>query len=253
MNKYGIIGFGNVGKAFVEGLLAKDIINKENIYVFAKSVETLTTAIELYGVKSTDNLNTLLNNSDTVFLAVKKNVFIELMNTSDVKLFTNKKVISFIAGMSIGEIKQCVGNDCEVIKAMPNLSISNGNGIIGYTPTDCIEIKNILGNLGYAFEVSEADIEKVTAFSACGLGFAAYLINAYIKAGEQLGFDAVTSKLIAEQNFLSAINKSNYSDTMVSVATKGGATEAGINYLNKAGVDKSIVEAVHAAYEKLSS
>ena len=105
--------------------------------------------------------------------------------------------------------------------------------------------------LGYAFEVKEEDIEKVTAFSACGIGFAAYILNAFEQTGKDLGFNKEVSQKIVYNTFRNALESSNYFHTMESVATKGGATEQGILHFNEHHLDGTISEAVHKALQKM--
>ncbi|MFL0195700.1 pyrroline-5-carboxylate reductase dimerization domain-containing protein [Clostridium sp. WILCCON 0269] len=62
-------------------------------------------------------------------------------------------------------------------------------------------MKKIFNELGYVFEIGEKNIEKVTAFSACGLGFAAYILNAFQKVGQAFGFSSEVSEKIVAKTF----------------------------------------------------
>ncbi|HBL83526.1 MAG: hypothetical protein A2Y17_00495 [Clostridiales bacterium GWF2_38_85] len=229
--KIGVIGFGHLGKALVKGIFNRDIETADNIYVCARSESTLKIASEEFGVNTTNDINKIFEIADLVFLVLKSDVF--LKTEFDKAVSDDKTVVSFIAGVTIAQIKEKLGYDAEIIRAMPTLSMENGNGIIGYTKTTNKTIANIFEKLGYAFAVDEDKIDVVTAFSACGLGFAAYIIEAFKQVGTQMGFDEDTSRKIVEDNFLSAINSKDYNKTIQEVATKGGATEQGILYFEE--------------------
>ena len=68
----GIIGFGNLGKALVEGLLYKNIVDKNNIFVCAKSERTISLAKNKYGVHSTYDISDVIDKSDIIFFVTTR-------------------------------------------------------------------------------------------------------------------------------------------------------------------------------------
>jgi pyrroline-5-carboxylate reductase len=133
---------------------------------------------------------------------------------------------------------------------MPSLAIAVNDGVIGYTKAPA-EVEKLLHGLGYAFEVPPEDIEKVTAFSGCGLGFAAYLIDAFKLAGEALGFSAEQAERIAAQTCKNAVERGAFAETVKKVATRGGATEQGVLLMDERKTYDIIAGAVNAAYDKM--
>jgi len=95
------------------------------------------------------------------------------------------------------------------------------------------------------------NIEKVMAFSSCGLGFAAYLIDAFASAGGAMGFSADISAHIAALTFKNAVSRGNFRETVSSVATPGGATEQGILHMDECGAYEIIAAAVQKAYDRM--
>lgn len=245
--KIGIIGFGSLGKALVNGLINKNISLNENIFVCAKTDESIQIAIKEYNINASKDINDVIKNSDIIFLVIKGNVFEQISSDINTTDLGNKIFVSFMAGVTMERIKKAVGG-IAVVRAMPSIAIANGTGIIGYTETDNQTIINIFDRLGYAFKIFEDDIEKITALSACGLGFAAYILEAFTLAGVKLGFDYHTSKNVIAHTFSSEIHSSNYSDIIKSVATEGGATEKGIDCFQESKIDDIIFQAIEKAY-----
>ena len=243
----GIIGFGNLGRSLAEGLL-KSGTPAGDICVCDAFPDALKRA-EAYGFAVTEDVNTALGRSDVIFLTIKSYVFDKLSPMVDRALLKGKTVVSFMAGMNFEKIKAGIG-EVELVRGMPSLAIAACDGVVAYTKSP-EPVAALFHKLGYAFEVAPDEIEKVMAFSSCGLGFAAYLIDAFAAAGEKLGFDHDTAAKIAGQTFQNAVDRGDYKNTVGAVATKGGATEQGVLHLDASDVYAIVAEAVQKAYDKM--
>lgn len=246
--KIGIIGFGNLGHSLAEGLLKAGMPGAD-ICVCDASPQALNRASGTYGLCITEDVNTAFECSDAVFLTVKGYVFEELAPAIDRKHLKGKTVVSFMAGVTFEKIYSLIGK-VELVRGMPSLAIASCSGVVAYTKAP-EQIAKLFHSLGYAFEVSPEEIEKVMAFSSCGLGFAAYLIDAFAAAGEKLGFGRETSLKIASQTFNNAVSRGDYKNTVKAVATKGGATEQGVLHMDACNVYAIVAEAVQKAYNKM--
>lgn len=247
--KIGIIGYGNIGKAFSQGLINKNFIDKSDIFVYDSNEEAMNSAKET-GLNIVESLDNLYTYCDIILISVKGHVFEVICQNSDTRLLSDKTLISPMAGESISKLSKQINSPCNIIRVMPTLAMANNKGITGITPTDNEYVMDMFETLGYLFTVEEKDIEKVTAYSGCGLGFAAYLLDSYVKAGENLGFDTKTSNEITKLIFESALDMGSYSDTVKRVSTKGGATEQGVGFMNENEMDKLISDTVMCAYKK---
>lgn len=247
--KIGVIGFGHLGKALVKGLLFKNIVSESEIFILTNSEGTAKIAENEFKVQVCNDINDTISKVDILFWVVKGDVFAEICKDIQVDI-TQKVNVSFMAGVTIKSMQERLGN-VFITRAMPSIAIDKANGVIGYTKTNDIFTEEIFKKLGYAFEVNENDIEKVTAFSACGLGFASYILAAFQNAGQFLGFSKDISEKIVAMTFEAAVYKGNYEEVASSVATKGGATEQGIRYFEENNLNKIIIETVNKAYIKM--
>ena len=155
-----------------------------------------------------------------------------------------------MAGVSFEKIHSLIG-EVTLVRAMPSLAIAECDGVIGYTKAP-LETSDIFSKLGYAFETEPSNIEKVMAFSSCGLGFAAYLIDAFAAGGKEMGFTPEISAHIASITFKNAIDRGSFRDTVSAVATPGGATEQGVNHMDESNVYDIVAAAMRKAYERMS-
>ncbi|NLT15495.1 MAG: NAD(P)-binding domain-containing protein [Clostridiales bacterium] len=247
--KIAIIGFGNLGHSLAEGLIKSGTASGKDICVCDKAPEIRELASVKYGLSATDDINCAISGTEVVFLVVKSYVFEELAPAVNRELLEGKTVVSFMAGAPFEMIYSLIGQ-VDLVRGMPSLAIAACDGVVAYTKAPP-HVADIFHKLGYAFEVAPGDVEKVMAFSSCGLGFAAYLIDAFAAAGEKMGFSPETCTQIAARTFQNAIDRGDYKNTVKAVATKGGATEQGVLHMDASNVYGIMAEAVQKAYDRM--
>jgi len=249
--KFGVIGFGNLGKAFTSALLCTGDVSANDIIVCDNSPEALAVAkSKNYSAYPIEDINTVIEYSDVICIIVKGYVFEELAKIINKEFFKDKPVISMMAGETFEKIYSLIGN-INLARAMPSLAIATNEGVIAYTKLPN-EIAAIFSKFGFAFETEPEVIEKVMAFAACGLGYAAYLIDAFTAAGEAMGFTLDTASHIAALSFKNAGDIGNFRETVKAVATPGGATEQGVNYMDSCDVYGIVAGAIQKAYERMT-
>jgi len=108
--KFGIIGFGNLGRALASGLISSGCARAGSIYVCDKLPEARALAeSEPYFARADDDVNAIIANSDVIFLTIKSYVFEELSSIIDKSGLTGKTVVSFMAGVPFGKIYSLIG------------------------------------------------------------------------------------------------------------------------------------------------
>jgi len=249
--KIGIIGFGNLGRALASGLIQSGSVDIGDIYICENSPDARAIAENNpYYAHTSEDVNYVISNTDVVFLTVKGYVFEKLSANINRCGLVGKTIVSCMAGETFEKIYSLIG-DVDLVRVMPSLAISFCDGIIAYTKAPA-ELVEIFSKFGYAFETEPDRIENVMAFSACGLGYAAYLINAFAVAGEEMGFPVEQAAHIAKLTFNNAVERGGFKETVKAVATPGGATEQGVNYMDECDVQGIVARAVRKAYERMT-
>ncbi|MDR0489846.1 MAG: NAD(P)-binding domain-containing protein [Oscillospiraceae bacterium] len=248
--RIGIVGFGNLGRALASGL-TKSGCAAGGIFVCDNSPDARALAEKDYRISASEDINFVFGSADVIFLTVKGYVFEELSAAIKRQGLVGKTVVSFMAGVPFGKIYSLIG-DVALVRAMPSLAIAECDGVIGYTKAPAA-VAELFSKLGYAFETEAENIEKVMAFSSCGLGFAAYLIDAFAAAGQTMGFSPETSARIASLTFKNAVARGGFKETVKAVATPGGATEQGIKHMDESSVYDTVAGAVVKAYERMAN
>jgi pyrroline-5-carboxylate reductase len=243
MSKIAIIGFGNMGKAFYQGLL--EIYSSENIFVIEKNLDKLK---HLPETQTFTNLELVVDKVDIIFLAIKPQQLEDLTKKLG-NILEQKLIISIMAGVSIQKI-QNLTNSQKIIRCMPNLAVSVKKSVTAWIASSFVE-KNerdlatkIFEQTGLELELENEDqIDSITAISGSGPAYFFYLTELLTQNAQSFGFTPQTSQKIAEMTLFGASNllqKNNYSakEWREMVTSKGGTTEAAINCFKENNLDK---------------
>jgi pyrroline-5-carboxylate reductase len=264
MKNIGIIGYGNMGSAIAER--AK---SSYGILVFDKDTSKTAHAKGLHVI---DRLETLVDKSDAIILAVKPQDF-DVVLAEIGSAARDKLVISIAAGIETKYIEQRLKGS-RVVRVMPNLPARVGKGMSciakghGAADTDVEYVVGLFSVLGNTAVIDENMMDEATAVSGSGPGFAydlfvieqilrgerrRYVENSFIpelmKAAIEIGFPSDTAKTLAittGRGCLEYLEVTGLdpSDALAQVKSKGGTTEAGVNVLK--GLP-TLVDAVRAA------
>lgn len=261
--RIGIIGYGNLGKALVKGLISSGI-KQTDIDINVRIQKTRDCVHnDFNGIYVTDNKEEIVNRTDVIILVIEptniKMVLDELKNYN----ISGKIFVSFVAGITRADIMNMLGekqNTVKLIRVMPNIAIANNNGVIGITYDDLdydiiIHILNLFNRLGYVLRLDEDELNYITVTASSGLAFEASLMNSYQKASNMLLNDNEKSKEITIRVFENIINmvkneECSFDDIVRRIATKGGTTEAGIKNLNNELITETLEKCMKKSYEK---
>jgi len=258
--KIGVIGFGNLGKSFVSGVV-KSGMRQEDIGITAKSLNTINNISNLYPhVTSYMDKKLLVQSSDIIFMVVEPQKAYEVFEEIKSCNFDNKIIVSLMAGVTIDTIRAELGDGTgtyKIVRAMPNIAISMCNGIIGISYTlkdeDIGSVISLFEKLGYVVKLEESRLESITITAASGLAFVSCLMDAYQTAVELLVKDATLSQVITQkvmENVTSIIAEKNITFRQLEelITTKGGVTEAGLKSLDRSLINETLKVCLTDAY-----
>ena len=156
--KYGFIGFGNLAKAIWTGL-------KEDKDIEFAYVDKINNEKE---IKSFENISLLVSFSDVIWLCIKPQNLVEVLEELKNINLDGKILVSPVAGKSIKFIQDSLGKNVNIVRIMPNLAIAYGKSVTAY----CVnkgnnifaeKIKNDLSKLGKVIELPEEKFDLFTA------------------------------------------------------------------------------------------
>ena len=252
MKKYklGFIGYGNMAKAIVGGILKSGILDKSQIAVSRLS----DTAAD--GIFCTNDNGYVADNSEYLVLAVKPQVFKQIEFSCSAEC-----VISIMAGVDSKSISDKLGMDGRVIRVMPNTPSQIGKGATAIANNALGDryndfCKRIFESVGEVCFIDEDKFDAVTCVSGSGPAYAYYFVKAMIDGGVANGLDKATSKALTLDTVIGACEmiKANpdipVGQLISNVCSKGGTTIEAINVLEKNQLDKTVIDAMTACRKR---
>ncbi len=262
--KIGFIGCGNMGgalaRAAVKGVSAKNVAIAEKDEARAKAFadETGVTVMSAEDV---------IASSDYVFLGVKPQMLGQVLAGLQGALADRCTkagrlvLVSMVAGVTTEKIQNLAGGDYPVIRIMPNLPVSVGEGMILYGTAGGVTEEELDGFLGAMKEagqfcrLEEKLMDAGTAVSGCGPAFVCLMIEALADGGVQVGLPRDKALLLAEQTLLGTAKLLLETGTQPgvlkdAVCSPGGSTIAGVHALEEGAFRGVTSDAVLAAYER---
>lgn len=172
-----------------------------------------------------------------VLLGVKPQKLDEVAPELSKHLDSNTILVSILAGVEIESLRARFPGAGQIVRAMPNLPVSEGQGVVALTGGDG-SIDPLFALLGTVVRTnSEAELAAIGSLAGAGPAYVARFIAALAKAGAERGLGPALADRIALETVLgtAAMAKANGEDMAsiaVRVASPNGTTEAGLKMLD---------------------
>lgn len=254
--KISVIGCGNLGESFIEGLLKSKSVEASEITA-SDPDETKLKELEKLGVATDIDNKKAAKESDTIFLAVKPGLVGEVLD--ELELTEDKLLVSLAAGVSTGFLED--HTKARVIRVMPNICGSVSEMASAYVPgknateEDEKLVENILGQMGKTQKVDESLMDAVTGLSGSGPAYIFLLIEALKEVGEELGLSEGEALNLAAQTVrgsgeLVMDSDKSLEELVDMVCSPKGTTIEGVKVLKDREVQDAFKEAVRAASKR---
>lgn len=256
-----VIGGGNMGYTYAEGMSKSALLNNEKIKIMDASEDTRLNLDKHIHFEIYSSLENCLPLADIIFIAVKPYHSEALFKEMKPYLNEEQIIVSLMAGVTMQTIHDGLEIN-KIVRAMPNLPAKVGKGLTSFTASDTVSrvelmtVKNLLDTTGESIHVNtEKEIDASTGISGSGPAYVFYFMQSMMEAAKQMGFSPEDSKILVSQTFEGAIklfNESNLSPQswMDKVASKGGTTEAALDSMEDNNVNELIKEAAFSAFER---
>lgn len=256
-----VIGAGNMGLTYAEGMAKSSLLNRRKLMIYDLSKEKISTLRKEPLFDVYENIEDCLPSADIVFLAVKPYHSDALFEEIKPMVNDHQLIVSLMAGVTIQKIQDSLGVK-KVVRTMPNLPAKVGKGITSYTEAkevsrvELLMVRNLLDTTGESIKVkNENFIDASTGISGSGPAYVFYFMQSMMEAALKMGFSANDSKVLVSNTFEGAVELFNQSDLspnswMDRVASKGGTTRAALDSLDDNNVKELIKEAAYAAFDR---
>src|SRR5690606_24996821 len=129
MNKITIIGSGNIGLSLAKGLVSKAYCQAEDIVLTRRNLKLLNEEAAK-GFRVSDNNKVAISESNVIVLAVLPQQLKKVLEEIAPAVSPEKQiVVSVISGVTCADVRDKLGNNVQVIRAMPNTAIAIGQSM----------------------------------------------------------------------------------------------------------------------------
>ena len=256
------IGGGNMAASLVGGLIA-DGWDPARIRVADPDANQRERMAASHQVTTTPDNQAAVSDADVVVLAVKPQLLASVARDLAAGIAQQQPlVISIAAGIREANLRDWLGADTAIVRAMPNTPalVRSGATALYANPAVSEEqrslAESILRAVGLAIWVEdEALMDAITALSGSGPAYFFLFMEALQAAGEEQGLSAETARLLTLQTAFGAarmaLESSDDAGTLRHhVTSPGGTTERAIGMLQEGGLADLLSRAVQGAAER---
>ena len=255
MNKFVIIGGGNMGGAVARGLSAAGYT--QQLLVVDVNPDVCLSLNEA-GIKTSTDASSAVIGADIVLIAVKP-WLVETVMKQIADLLVKQKTLlaSLAAGVSINSLSSFVGDDHPVLRLMPNTAVTVGESMTFMSSSNVPEeqvvaFEEIFSELGKLMPIKEELMPAATALASCGIAYAFRYLRASAEAGVEIGFTAAQAHEIVAQTMLGAAelilqNESHPEMEIDKVTTAKGLTIKGLNAMEREGFSAAVMAGIFAS------
>ena len=260
------LGTGSMNGAILRGVLAggTDAAQVRATTRSMSSAEKLReeTGVTVFAGEENEDANTqAVQGADIVLLGVKPYAILDLAREVAPALDPETVVVSVAAGVTVDALQKALPEGQPVVRSMPNTPSSVGRGALSVTAGEHTSdeqlagVKDVLSAVGTVVEVPENLIRAVTGVSGSGPAYVFYLAEAMQQAGEALGLDPETARVLAKETVsgagvLLAPQDADPAALRQAVTSPGGTTEQAITTFDEKGLRDIIRAGAEASAAK---
>jgi pyrroline-5-carboxylate reductase len=258
--KIAILGSGNIGLSLAKGLVKAGIYQPEQITLTRRNVKALSTLAD-NGYNVTSDNSDAVKGADIVVLAVLPQQLNKLLHEIKPAIWEQKHLlISVVSGVTCQDIRQQLGMEVQVVRAMPNTAIAIGQSMTCIATDNASAenislVKSLFDTVGVSIQINEELMTSATALCACGIAFFLRSIRAASQGGTEIGFHAHDALKMAAQTAKGAADlllqlSSHPEQEIDKVTSPKGCTIAGLNEMEHNGFSSAMIKGIKVSAEK---
>jgi len=252
MAKIGFIGMGNMGYAMLKGALAA--FSPSDIIFSSPDREKCERISSETGVRFAESNAECGNNAKYIVLAVKPQMYPTVLKNI-VNVVTEESVIISIApGITIASIKNALGSNIRVVRAMTGVSYNMTD--FSFEERDVID--TFFNSFGKVVYVDEKLMDGIVCASGSSPAYVYMFIEAMADSVVKYGIKRDDAyKLVAQTVLGSAkmvLESGEHPAALKDkVCSPGGTTIQAVSALEENGFRNALIKATDACYDKCTS
>ncbi len=251
-----IIGAGKIGSAIIKAL--KSCVDVK-IIATGRRDETLRYAMKL-GANATKDNDKAVREAELVVLSVKPHHFPTVIRQVRKSSWKNKTVVSIMAGVKMGTLKDALGENVEIYRAMPNINALVRRAATAISALDEFgehreAVEELFKCLGTVFWVPEEYLDVWTGLVGSGPAFIAEIVDALVLGAvasgmpRDLAYQGILDVLEGTSMLLKNV-RVHPAEIRDEVTTPAGTTIRGLMVMESEGVKAALMKTVEESYKR---
>ena len=259
--KIGFIGCGNMGSPILGGVIKSGFVSSDEIIVSTKTESSSKKIKDEYNVLTTLDSKMVAREAETLILAVKPNMYKQIVEEIEGELTEDKLIITIAAGITINNMEEWLGDDAKIIRTMPNTPALVGEAMSAVCPNKNISkeeleyCKKIFESFGECVELEEKYFDGFIAVAGSSPAYVYMFIEAMADGAVKLGIPRAKAYKMAAQSVLGSAKMvletgKHPGELKDSVCSPAGTTIEAVAELEKLGFRNSVIQAMDKCAEK---
>ena len=259
--KIGFIGCGNMGSPILGGLIKSGFVSSDEIIVSTKTESSSKKIKDEYNVLTTLDSKMVAREAETLILAVKPNMYKQIVEEIEGELTEDKLIITIAAGITINNMEEWLGDDTKIIRTMPNTPALVGEAMSAVCPNENVSKEEIeycikmFESFGECVELEEKYFDGFVAVAGSSPAYVYMFIEAMADGAVKLGIPRVKAYKMAAQSVLGSAKMvletgKHPGELKDAVCSPAGTTIEAVIELEKLGFRNSVIQAMDKCAEK---
>ncbi len=262
MSHIHFIGAGQMSEAILRAALARGAVSPDTVSLSDIDPGRIETLKARYQLSNTQSLPDALAAADYIVMGVRPQDDIAgVAQLIKQHAAPHATVISIIAGVTLAQLAQMLGEARPITRIIPNTLTDTGLGYSGVTFNAYVArapLMPFLESFGKVMVLEERLIDTFTGFAVAGVNYVYYFVEALADAGVLAGLTRTQSTLVVWENLVGAVEMLKLSgrhprQLMDINNSPAGVGINGLYELNKsdfaAGLQSSVLAAVRRTTE----
>lgn len=258
--KYGFIGLGNMASAIIHGMITSEKFASTNVYGINRSIGKTELLVDKYAIQAATSIEQLTKEVDVIILAIKPQMFEDVLPTIQKHITDKHIVISIAAGKSLDYLHEQLGKETTIFRVMPNINATIGASTSCYSTLNANDtqkalVEQLFSTVGSIVELPEKLFSIFTTIGCASPAFTYLYIDSLARAAVREGMPKDMALEIAASSVLGSAKMVLESEAhpwalIDQVCSPGGTTIQGVTSLQVNHFESTIYEAVDAVTTK---
>lgn len=262
--KLGFIGCGNMANAIMSGIIKNKVFSPDEIVAADLNAAATAQAQKGLGIRIAANNTEVVEQADTVILAVKPQYYAEVIAGIKGRVRDGQLFITIAPGKTLEWLGERLGESVKIVRTMPNTPAMVGEGITAATPNGNVtkeeldEACRILSGFGRVEVIPEHLMDVVVSVSGSSPAYVFMFIEAMADAAVADGMPRKQAYAFAAQAVMGSAKMvletgKHPGELKDMVCSPGGTTIEAVRVLEEKGLRSAVIEAMKACTKKAQS